>query len=312
MKRLIAIALVLLLMGTGLWAQTITLGFVAANQGAVTQARVSNTLERIAKREGWKILISNAAGSWEKMNNLVENYVSRKVDAIVIAMGQSASLSSSLQAAKKAGIPVIAIDSEYNELLTADILTNNWEMGAKIATYLVDRLDHKGNILVFKFDQFYGTRFRGKALDVILSEEPNIKVLDVHFLPPAGFVEDAQAAMQAYLVKYGDQIDAVWCAWDDPAYGVSLAIKEKGFTQKNMFVVGIDGNDRNLQLIKSGASPIAATIVQPFEASAEKAAEIIKKIVIQKKKPEEVLGEVRVIYMSTPLATSANAEEYLK
>jgi ABC-type sugar transport system substrate-binding protein len=311
MKRSIAVFLALVVMATALGAQ-VTIGYVTANQGAVTQARVANRIEQMAKKEGWKITISNAAGSWEKMNNIVENYVSKKVDAIVVGMGQASSLTSSLQAAQKAGIPVIAIDNEYSDLFTADILTNNWEMGAKVATYLVDRLNHKGNIIVFKFDQFYGTRFRGKALDTVLSEEPNIKVLDVHYLPPAGFVEDAQSAMQAYLVKYGKQINAVWCAWDDPAYGVANAIKEKGFGPKDMFVVGIDGNERNLQLIKSKTSPIAATIVQPFEDATDKAIELIKKIVVQKQDPHDVIGEVKVIYMSTPLVTSANAAEYLK
>jgi ribose transport system substrate-binding protein len=312
MKKLILVMVAVTLAAFAVGAQQITLGFVAANQGAVTQATVSNRLEQIAKTEGWKIFISNAAGSWEKMNNLVENYVSRKVDAIIIAMGQASSMQTSLQAAKNAGIPVFAIDNEYSELMTADVLTNNWEMGSKIATYLCDRLNHKGNILVFKFDQFYGTRFRGKALDTVLSEEPNIKVLDTHYLPPAGFVEDAQAAMQAYLVKYGKQINAVWCAWDDPAYGVSLAIKDKGFTQKDIFVVGIDGNPRNLQLIKSGQSPIAATILQPFEDSTAKVADLIKQIVVKKRSPQEVIGDVKVIYMSTPLVTSANAGDYLK
>jgi len=311
MKKLLAVSLVLAVLAGSLAAQ-VTIGYVTANQGAVTQARASNTFEQLAKKEGWKVTVSNAAGSWEKMNNIVENYVSKKVNAIVLGMGQASSLASSLEAAKKAGIPVIAIDSEYSDLFTADILTNNWEMGAKVATYLVDRLNHKGNVIVFKFDQFYGTRFRGKALDTVLSEEPNIKVLDTHYLPPAGFVEDAQAAMQAYLVKYGDKINAVWCAWDDPAYGVANAIKEKGFGPKDMFVVGIDGNDRNLQLIKSKTSPIAATIVQPFEDSAAKAVELVKKIVVQKRDPRDVVGEVKVIYMSTPLVTAANAAEYLK
>jgi ribose transport system substrate-binding protein len=311
MKKILAVFLALAVVGGSLAAQ-VTIGYVTANQGAVTQARASNTFEQLAKKEGWKVTVSNAAGSWEKMNNIVENYVSKKVNAIVLGMGQASSLASSLEAAKKAGIPVIAIDSEYSDLFTADILTNNWEMGAKVATYLVDRLNHKGNVIVFKFDQFYGTRFRGKALDTVLSEEPNIKVLDTHYLPPAGFVEDAQSAMQAYLVKYGDKINAVWCAWDDPAYGVANAIKEKGFGPKDMFVVGIDGNERNLQLIKSKTSPIAATIVQPFEDSAAKAVELVKKIVVQKRDPRDVVGDVKVIYMSTPLVTSANAAEYLK
>jgi ABC-type sugar transport system substrate-binding protein len=309
MKKILCI-LSMLLVVVMVWG--VEIGFVAANLSAVTQARVAEKLESISKTNGWTMYTSNSAGSWENMNNLVENYVSKKVDLIVIAMGQANSLQSSLKAAKAAGIPVIGIDSEYSELLTADILTNNWEMGAKVATYLVDRLDHKGNIIVFKFDQFYGTRYRGKALDVVLTEEPNIKVLEVHHLPPAGFVEDAQKTMESYLLKYGDKIDAVWCAWDDPAYGVSLAIKAAGYSQKDMFVVGIDGNERNLNMIFANNTPVVATIIQPFELSAVKVSELIQKIVVEKKSPESVIGAVRVIYMDTPLVTSANAAEYLK
>lgn len=312
MKKLILVLAIVALIVPQAMAKNVIIGFVASNQGAGTQARVSNKLQEIAKREGWKIFISNAAGSWEKMNNLVEDYVNRKVDVIITAMGKSSSLKSSFQAANNAGIPIIGIDSEYSNMLTADILTNNWEMGAKVATYVVDRLNHKGNIVVFKFDQFYGTRYRGKALDMVLSEEPNINVLEVHHLPPAGFVEDARRTMEAYLLKYGDKIDAVWCAWDDPAYGASLAIRAQGFKQKNMFVVGIDGNERNLKMIQSKTTPVAATILQPFEASTEKAAELVKKLIVQKKSAEDVIGAVKVIYMSTPLVTSANASNYLK
>lgn len=309
MKKVILVLAILLLVSLAIGVE---IGFVAANLSAVTQATIAQNLEAISKVNGWTIYVSNSAGSWEMMNNLVENYVSKKVDLIVVAMGQASSLTSSLTAAKEAGIPVIGIDSEYSDLLTADILTNNWEMGAKMATYLVDRLNHKGNIIVFKFDQFYGTRFRGKALDVVLSEEPNITVLEEHHLPPAGFVEDAQRTMESYLLKYGDKIDAVWCAWDDPAYAVSLAIRAAGYTQKDMFVVGIDGNERNIGMIAANNTAVVATILQPFGDSSKIAAELIQKIVVEGKSPEEVIGTVRVIYMDAPLITSANAQQYLE
>jgi len=118
--------------------------------------------------------------------------------------------------------------------------------------------------------------------------------------------------MQAYLVKYGSKIDAVWCAFDDLAYGASLAIKEKGYGPADMFVVGIDGTDRNLKLIKSGSSPVVATVIQPFDSAVDKVVDLIKKLVIQKKTEKEAIGEVKVIYMDTPLVTSANVDEYLK
>jgi ABC-type sugar transport system substrate-binding protein len=129
MKKVVLVLAIMLLVSL---AFGIEIGFVAANLSAVTQATIAQNLEAISKTNGWTIYVSNSAGSWEMMNNLVENYVSKKVDLIVVAMGQASSLTSSLTAAKEAGIPVIGIDSEYSDLLTADILTNNWEMGAKM------------------------------------------------------------------------------------------------------------------------------------------------------------------------------------
>jgi ABC-type sugar transport system, periplasmic component len=79
-----------------------------------------------------------------------------------------------------------------------------------------------------------------------------------------------------------------------------------------MFVVGIDGTDRNLKLIKSGSSPVVATVIQPFDSAVDKVVDLIKKLVIQKKTEKEAIGEVKVIYMDTPLVTSANVDEYLK
>ena len=59
-------------------------------------------------------------------------------------------------------------------------------------------------------------------------------------------------------------------------------------------------------------SPVVATVIQPFDSAVDKVVDLIKKLVIQKKTEKEAIGEVKVIYMDTPLVTSANVDEYLK
>jgi hypothetical protein len=57
---------------------------------------------------------------------------------------------------------------------------------------------------------------------------------------------------------------------------------------------------------------VVATVIQPFDSAVDKVVDLIKKLVIQKKTEKEAIGEVKVIYMDTPLVTSANVDEYLK
>ncbi len=88
--------------------------------------------------------------------------------------------------------------------------------------------------------------------------------------------------------------------------------KAAGYSQEDMFVVGVDWSDRNIAMIAANNTAVVATILQPFGDSALIAADLINKIVVEGKSPEEVIGTVRVIYMDAPLIISANAQEYIK
>jgi len=72
MKKVVLVLAIMLLVSL---AVGVEIGFVAANLSAVTQATIAQNLEAISKTNGWTIYVSNSAGSWETMNNLVENYV---------------------------------------------------------------------------------------------------------------------------------------------------------------------------------------------------------------------------------------------
>ena len=61
-------------------------------------------------------------------------------------------------------------------------------------------------------------------------------------------------------------IDAVWCAWDEPAIGVAQALQVAG--REEIIVAGVDGNSQAVEMIKAG-SPIKATVAQNFEGMAE-------------------------------------------
>jgi ribose transport system substrate-binding protein len=283
-------------------AGKVKVGFIATNFASETQARVANSFEKLAKEKGWDVVLLNSTGSIETQANQLENLVQMKVDAVVLAMSHPAEIRPSLDKAIKAGIPVLTIDSGYVDGVVADITADNFVMGAKISTYLLDSLGGEGNIVVFKFEKHFGTRRRGKVLDQVISEYPGINVLAEHtVVGTKNFMEDTRSAMETFALRYGDQIDAVWCAFDQLAYAVSDVLQ--GHDLKDVIVVGVDGNDETFRRINAGT--IAATVAQPFEEMSRKAVELVEYMVVKGMKPEEATSR-KIIYMDAPLIDKAN------
>ncbi len=249
----------------------------------------------------------NSRGSYETQANQVENLVQMKVDAIILAMGHPLEIKPALDKAFAAKIPVITIDSGYVEGVVADITCDNFVMGAKISTYLVDTLGGQGNIIVIKFEKHHGTRKRGKVLDQVLSEYPGIKVLAEYTVPAsARFMEDTRSAMETYVQRFGKQINGVWCAFDQLAYAVSDVLQEYGL--KDVIVVGVDGNEETFRRIKSGI--MTATVAQPFEEMAAIAIDLVERIVVKKMDPMKVAPR-KIIYVDAPLVDIGNVDQFL-
>ncbi len=309
MKRtavlLAAIAVVLAAAGCGA-AKEISVGFIATNFSAEAQARVANSFEKLAKEKGWDVKMLNSAGSIETQSNQLENLYQMKVDAVVMAMAHPQEIRPALDKLVEAKIPVITIDSGYVDGVVADITADNFAMGAKASTFLMDTIGGQGNIIVIKFEKHYGTRRRGKVLDVVLTEYPGVKVLaEYSVVATKRFMDDTRAAMETYATRFGDQIDGVWCAFDQLAYVAGDVLQERG--NKKAVIVGVDGNRETFRRI--GAGQMAATVAQPFEAMAGKAIELVNALAVEGKTVEEATGGRKIFYMDAPLIDRTSLPE---
>jgi ABC-type sugar transport system substrate-binding protein len=309
MKRtavlLAAIAVVLAAAGYGA-AKEISVGFIATNFSAEAQARVANSFEKLAKDKGWDVKMLNSAGSIETQSNQLENLYQMKVDAVVMAMAHPQEIRPALDKLVEAKIPVITIDSGYVDGVVADITADNFAMGAKASTFLMDTIGGQGNIIVIKFEKHYGTRRRGKVLDVVLTEYPGVKVLaEYSVVATKRFMDDTRAAMETYATRFGDQIDGVWCAFDQLAYVAGDVLQERG--NKKAVIVGVDGNQETFRRI--GAGQMAATVAQPFEAMAGKAIELVNALAVEGKTVEEATGGRKIFYMDAPLIDRTSLPE---
>jgi len=259
------------------------------------------------KEKGWTVNVIDTAGDTAAAISRLEDVVSQKVDAIVINADVS-QIAAGLDAAKKAGIPVVGLDSGSDPLLVANVTSNGYAMASETASYVVDSLNGKGNVVMFTFDAYPPVQKRGIIADAIFANNPDIKIVS-RVTPDVkdGGIADSRAKMEALLAANPDpgSISAVWAAWDQPALGALQAIEAAGRQKEGIVIVGIDANPQALDAIAAKGN-FKASVAQDFNGMGRAAGDIVATLLNK--------GEItqRTVYVPTKFVTAENVKDFLK
>lgn len=112
-RRLLGTAAGLALMlsaGTATAADT-TIALVTINQQALFFNQINDGAQSAADKNGVKLVIFNANDQSTAQNTAIENYITQKVDGIILVAIDVNGVKPAITAAKNAGIPVVAIDA---------------------------------------------------------------------------------------------------------------------------------------------------------------------------------------------------------
>jgi ribose transport system substrate-binding protein len=257
-----------------------------------------------AKANGWDVNVIDTKGDVAAAISRIEDVSNQKVDAIVINV-DPAQVAAGLETAKKAGIPVFGMDAGASPLLVTNVTSNGYSMAADTAAYVANRINGKGNVVMFVFDAFPPVQARGVIADAIFKNNPDIKVLD-RVTPDVkdGGIADSRAKMEAILTAHPDKgaISAVWAAWDQPALGAMQAIEAAGRSGEGIVIAGIDANPQAREAIAKGGN-FEASMAQDFKGIGRTTADAVKRTLAGEKIKQSV------IYVPTRLITSANVED---
>lgn len=285
------------------------IAWIHSNAAAQSEQRAKDGFESWLEDEGldWEVTFSDSKGDASEIANNFENAVQRGADAIILSMADLRASEAALEAASENDIPVFTIDSGWVPGVVVDVTTNNYEMSAKISKYLVDRLEGEGKIIAFKMDAHHGVRKRGNTLDVVLEENPDIEVLAAHEIDYTAFFEDTQRTMSDFVTRFGEDIDAVWAGWDEPAEAAAQAARQGGLSDDDLFIVGFDGHPPAIDAIREGGM-FVATAAQSFERMGSTIGGFIRSIVVDGQPAEEVVP-ANSVYLPAPLITAENLPE---
>ena len=251
---------------------------------SVATNEMIETFKSESAAKGWTVNVVDTRGDFQQLASRVEDVANAGVKAIVLVSVDPNQIGDQVAAAADKGIPVIALDGALAKGVAINITTDNFALGTLLSDYLFKAMGDKGNIVKFFHSAHPGVRQRELALDKALSEHSGIKVIAEHYVQVPGPIDNARQAMETFARQYGDEINGVWAAWDEPAIGALLAIQSDKPDSK-VLIAGIDGNPQAIDLIKQ-CTNLVATVRQDFPGIAKTAVKEIA-AVIDGKKPEK-------------------------
>jgi len=224
---------------------------------------------------GLKITVRTASGAPEQANQLQDLLTATRINTLVIFPFESAALTRPVAQAKAKGVYVTVVDRGLTDTSAQDayVSGDNTAFGRVPAEYLAKALNGKGNIVALRGIPTTIDNERMDAFTAVMKNHPDIKILDAKHANWNR--DDAFKVMQDYLTRF-KQIDAVWAADDDMAYGVLRAIEQAkrddikivfgGAGAKTMVKTLIDGNN---PLIKANVSYSPKFIYDAIKMTAE-------------------------------------------
>lgn len=282
---------------------------LAAQSGQRSWDGLQTWLKASGLDNKWTITSFDAKGDPGALVTQVENAITAKVDAVLVMYGTLTAARSALQSLEASKTPFFSVNSGYFAPVIADVTSDDYSIGSQMSLFMVDYLRTLGkeqaNICSVIANFHHGTRKRGKVLGQVLSENEWVNVLDEKVIQYDGFYETTQNAVNDWLTRYGDEIDAIWCAWDEPAMAASEAIIARGF-QGKIAVIGTDGHPTAINRMRAPDYPLLCSCAAAFELQGAYAGWLINEIVAKGRDRKEVAPVPSVAFPSPLLVRGVN------
>jgi ribose transport system substrate-binding protein len=227
---------------------------------------------------------------------VVKNFITNRVDGIVLAPNHSQSLIDVVSEANAEGIPVVIFDSGLGKgpQIVSYVATDNHRGGFLAGKCLADALDHKGKVIMLRYNPgSESTEQRELGFLEAMAEEKQIEVLSSDQYAGTK-TEEALAKATQLLNKYRDQVNGIFAVCEPNCNGVLEALMQTGLASKVKFVAF----DPSEPLIRGMSEKTVAGIMlqDPFEMGRQSVLALAKHI--RQEKVEEVISTGE--YVATP------------
>jgi len=187
----------------------------------------------------------------EEQIKVVEDFIARRVDGIVLAPLDDMALCQPVAEAVAEGIPVIIIDSGLNsDKKVSFVATDNYKGGCIAAQRLAEILENKGEVVMMRYQEGSASTMQREAgfMDTITKID-GIEVISSNQYGGA----TTESAMQkaANILTRFSEIDGIFCPNESTTFAMLRALQMGGRAGKVKFV-GFDASDKLAEALRSG------------------------------------------------------------
>jgi ribose transport system substrate-binding protein len=183
---------------------------------------------------------------------VVEDFISRGVDGIVLAPLDDRALMRPVQDAVREKIPVVIIDSALQGSdFVSYVATDNYKGGVLAARRLGELLRGKGRIFLIRYQEGSASTVQREAgfFDTLTGEFPDIVLLvkDQY----AGATTETAYQLAENLISRFPDVDGVFAPNESSTFGTLRALQASGLAGKVVFV-GFDSSPKLVQGLRDG------------------------------------------------------------
>jgi len=259
------------------WFRTIEMGMKAA-----------------ADEMGADLLVANAKGQVDTEASMVENFIARGVNAIMISALDSKASVAALKKATDAGIKLINYNTTINSpIMETFIGVDNTELGAQagrwVADYVAKNMGGKAKIALLTIPKYEVGKQRREGFMAEISKNPDIKVV----AEQEGESPEQGTNVLETIMQGNPDLDLVWAANEGGLVGALTASKGSK--------IKVVGTDMSLQVAKAllepGTNLLAVSTQNPYQegyAAADAAIKLVSGEAVQSDADKSVAGGLTV------------------
>ncbi|WP_248928399.1 sugar ABC transporter substrate-binding protein [Paenibacillus hamazuiensis] len=248
------------------------------------------------------VIYVDAQNDANKQLSQIENFISQKVNAIMIVPVDTVSAVDMVDRANQAKVPIVVVNREYPgvDKATSYVGSNSLTSGTLQMEEVAKILGGKGNIAIMNGQMGHDAQIkRTEGNKKVISKYPDMKIV---LEGTASFDRAKGMALMENWLNSGQKIDAVVANNDEMAIGAIMAAEAAGKAQDILFA-GIDGSQDAFEFMKAGK--LKVTVFQNADGQGKGGLETA----IKAARGEKVDKYVDIPY---ELVTKDNMEKYMR
>lgn len=215
---------------------TKTIGVTLLTRGHMFYRDLEEGLRTEAAAKNFELVVTAADFDLGKQISQIEDFVARKVDAIIVCPVDSKGVGPGIKKANEAGIPVFTADIAAHEgIVVSHIASDNVAGGRLAGEFLAKALNGKGTVAIINQPAITSVLDRVQGFREAIAKVPGITIVaDVN----GQGVRDKSLEVASDVLQANPGLGGIFGINDDSALGALDAVTQ--FRKSDIVIVGYD------------------------------------------------------------------------